>query len=258
MILIYIYTVGAYAAPIETHVENTVSGTYFYDAETGIVSVSVIYSGEDVSAIGVLCEYDVSFMDYTGYERGRGFDGFNIAATLDNSGRVRILAYSPSDASSGEMIRLYFKIKDTSKSVGYKLKLAPLTNNTCAKIENGAIVPVSVSFSPVHIQTYGDFPMEFCGINPSGELLLLTDKSVKACIYDITVVDLHGVVTSRRGLCFTKEVRTPHGDGAIIPIKLLTVLSPHTAIIIDAYAVYKGKTCYQRSVLLFYDGELLE
>ena len=255
LILLCFFTLGVGEREESSDACGNVCAEYTLDPDSGIIAVSLLYSGDEISALGVVCNYDLAFMDYTGYERGVDAYDVELSSTLENNGRVRVLAYSPDQAFSGEIVRLYFKMRENAIN-GSTINLAPLTSIPCAKIEGGEIIPVSVSFSSLRIHSYMNFPLDFCGITPAGELLFLTDVGEVLC--RVSVVDLDGGVYGYDVLCRSRKIRFPDNEALFICLKLNGRLSPHTAVIIDAYAINNEKLCYQRSVLLFYYGELLE
>ncbi len=258
IVLAYIFSIGAGASASCAATENVVFPEYEYDADTNLLEVSLHYRGEEISAIGVSLEYDPEIMDYTSYSRGDGFLEFTLTASLDNSGRVRVLTYSPTDHGTGEIIRLCFKIKDISHADGFVIFPKPLTNNPCAKIENGKIQPVEVDFVSVKLQPLESLPnFNFCGITPSGELLLLTDKEIKDCIFDITVVDMSGKIYRTQSYERCKRIKFKGRDISLFAISTGEIFSPYTVVIIDAYAEYNNKICYLRSVYLFRNGAFL-
>ncbi len=233
--------------------------TYSFDAEHSLLNIFLTYSGEGVSAIGAVLEYDEQIMDYTSYERGGGFDGFNITATLDNSGEIKILAYSGELISSGEIIRLSFKIEDGVSADGCKIGLSPLSSSPAAVIRDGVILPIEVSFSGVEISAPERLPkMTFGGRTLAGRLLVLTDSSISGvCLFEVTVIELSGNIRKMQLACKSKTFFAPQGKISCFALNVGKLGAGYTSVIVDAYYKRGDDMLAGREIYLFRDGKYM-
>lgn len=256
--LAFVFSVGVSAREIDAATENSVFPEYSYDTETSLLEVSLHYGGEGISAIGISLTYDTDIMEYTSYVRGDGFCGFTLRATLENSGAVNVLSYSPTEYGEGEIIRLCFKIKDISRADGFVISPKPLTDIPCAKIENGAVREIDLKFLSVRFSALGELPsLEFSGISRSGELLFMTDSYIDDCIVDVTVVELSGGVHRSESYEKCKKIKFEGREASYFSIWAESVDAPYAAVIIDVYAEYNGVICYSRNIYLFREGKFL-
>lgn len=258
--LIFASTLGVRASGIERGDKVTVSAAYFYDAEHGLLTLSVNCDGAPVSAIGVAVVYDAEVLTYTGYGRGRDLISFELAASLDNSGTVRVLAYSPREQDTGEIIRLYFKVEDESSLDGLRVELLPLTSKPAAVVSAGEVTEMQATFLPTSISLLGKLAsMDFCGITPSGEVLLLTDGQIEDCLFDVTVVKLSGEIRRFDTIAFSRRVGEHNGKSALFSLDVGKIDEGYVAVIVDAYSrCGDGGIGTFHAVYLFCDGEFLE
>ncbi len=258
VILAFSFPFGVLADEDRNMVQNTAYLTYEYDASRSLIILSVNYCGEGISAIGAVVEYDSSIVDYTSYTRG-DFEGFNLSATLDNSGNIRILAYGSENLCRGEIVRLCFKIKDF-EAKDYFFSLSPLTDSPAAAICDGGVKSVRVSFTSVSCSTAELLPqMEFAGIAPSGKIILVCDIAAGQCFFDITVVELSGEI--RKDFAFAKRmnIRVPGADVSCFSLDIGDMPEDYAAIIVNPYYIENNeKLCFGQGIYLFCDGEYID
>lgn len=248
--LILCLSLDAFAVTVNA--ENIAYLSYRHDTERQLLFVSLNYFGEAISAIGTIVEYDTSLLDYTGYTNGRDLSGFDISATLENSGRIKILAHSGERYGAGEVIVLCFKIKDTRSADECAIGLFPLSSKPVAVIESNTVRAVDTSFMGVSCEI-SDVRggMSYGGRGESGEVVLSCEPDIpKECIFDITVVELSGKMRRKSLLAVSS------GDGFALDVGELG--RGYTSLIVEPYYYENGrKTVIERGIYLFYEGEYI-
>lgn len=221
-----------------------------YDEESGIIVASVVFFGDAVSALGVTLEYNSDMLDYTGYARGDGFLALEVLATLENSGRVNILTYGADARGCGEVIKLFFKLKDRERSQEIKFNLLPLTAKPAGVIDGSAVREVPVCFLFGKINIYSEHEkIAFCDLTEYGELVLsvATDREYTICL---SVIELSGKIR--------QKTVTASACGGKFSLDICEIKDGYTSVIIEPYYFENDEKIYvEREILLFYRGKYI-
>lgn len=247
--IVFCTPIGAFASGSE---QNTAYLVCEYDAQRELVICSVVYFGEEVSAIGFTVEYDADLLWFTGYSRGSGFLGFTTLATLEDNGRINALSHSGEGLGSGEVIKLCFKVKDTERAEKIHFALLPLTEKPAAVIENGVVRAVDVCFVGAKCDIFSPMPrLECFGADASGGIILSADHEIfGGCHFDITVVELSGNI---RRTCVDADLL----DGKFF-IETGGMSGGYTSVIVEPHYFENGKKIFiERGIYLFYNGEYI-
>ncbi len=229
---------------------------YEYDSARSLLVVSVRYEGEKISAIGLRVAYDTDKMQYTSFDIGSGFSGFDVSATLENDGCVRLLAFSPSLCDTGEIIRLCFKVDASEGVEGLSVKLLPLTEKPCAVIENGSVKPINISLLGTRrIPIENTLRLEACNVD-CGNLLVISSAK-QPCFFDITIVGLCGEIRRVEAFCRKNPLVNASCGQSLYSLALGEIPDGYAAIIIDVYGKDNGNMLAGRGIFLLRDGKLI-
>lgn len=100
----------------ETHTDNQV-----------VISANLI-TNTGISSIGLELLYDRDVFEYDHYEQGQVLNNFNLTPPEDLAKPIRFLwdnDRSENDFSTGNLLRLYFRLKPDCKSGEYSIVLKP-------------------------------------------------------------------------------------------------------------------------------------
>lgn len=240
------------ASASEESEKNIAYLSYDYDAQRGLLTVCLNYCGEGISALGAVLQYDSELLDYTSYTYTENFKNFDVCATLDNCGEIRILAYSGERVGVGEIIRLYFKIKENISAHEVYFSLSCLSKISAATLKDGEVNPLEIGFAGVLCKIEEIVPpMLYGGKDPSGGILLVPATEIlEECIFDITVVELSGKIR-RKALSVM-----PNESGFSLDVRELG--KAYTAVIVEPFYIENEKrVSVERGIYLFYGGEYI-
>ena len=243
-----------YPRAVEKAEENIALLTYEYDVSKGLVILTLNYSGEGVSAIGATLEYDSEILDYTSYERTVDFENFQVRATLENCGKINILAYGSENSDLGEIIRICFKAKGNFDRLEFSL--LPLTSIPAAGLSGGEIVPVNVKFVGLNFENIKiKHSMKFCERTDDGKLVLGVDGALESCYFDATVVELSGNI--RRFEAMLLSDATEEFSRFFLGVGDLG--SGYTAVIINPYYFENEQKIFmEQGIFLFCNGKYID
>ena len=248
LILAISFCVTANASGVEYAMPNMVYPVYKYDSESGVLHVSIKYTGERLCAIGLTVVYDVSKLEYTGYSGGSGLSGFDISATLLHNGRINILAFG-GDATDGEMISLDFTL--CGEHVGeISLELFPLTSISAVTPVDGELRASDVRFlSPRYRITQLKGVGLYCETDGSGVVKFTGDGECDMMQFDIATVDVSSgeISFAQKGF---------DGGGTFC---LDTPSDGYFAVIIEPYYIENNEKIYaERQIFLLLGGEIID
>ena len=251
-LIVYGSLIHTFAA--ESTEENVAFLTYEYDASKCLVILTLSYSGEGILAIGATVEYDSEILDYTSYEVARDLGKFQVIATLENCGKINILACGSENFNSGDIIRICFKVKGDFDRLEFAL--VPLTSISAAGLSGERIVPINVNFVGLNFENIKiKRSMKFCERTDDGGLAFGVDGVLESCYFDVTVVELSGNIRRFESMLLSDAAE----EFSRFFLDVGDLGSGYAAVIINPYYFENEQKIFiEQGIFLFFNGKYID